>query len=278
MKKILCPTDFSKAATNAASYACLIAERTGAALTLLHVVHLPLLAKTETALSANEVLGEHHKHAADKLHALARHLEETHPQGTLQIDYLVKHALLVDAVQDLAREQGYDLVVMGSTGGGNTLEEILIGSHTEGVIEKVRCPVLTVPAKAVPAPFHRIVYASNYREEDSQALGEALAFADLFQAEVEVVHVSDADTGQPDSRASRFEQNLRQAFPGRQLAIHQVVHPDEVEGIKGYLTQKHADLLVIMKKRHGFFYNIFNQSFSEQLTYQSKLPLLIIHE
>ncbi|MGV3639311.1 MAG: universal stress protein [Adhaeribacter sp.] len=278
MKKILCPTDFSKAATNAASFAALIAERTGAALTLLHVVHLPLLAKTETALSANEVLGEHQKQAQDKLHALARYLEENHPQGTLQIDYLVKHALLVDAVHDLAKEQSYDLVVMGSTGGGNTLEEILIGSHTEGVIEKVKCPVLTVPAKAVPAPFHRIVYASSYRNEDSLALGETLAFADLFQAEVEVVHVSEAAEAQPDSRVSRFEENLRQAFPGRQLAIHQVVHPDEVEGMKAYLTQKHADLLVIMKKRHGFFYNIFNQSFSEQLTYQSKLPLLIIHE
>ncbi|MGV3503897.1 MAG: universal stress protein [Adhaeribacter sp.] len=278
MKKILCPTDFSKAATNAVSFAALIAERTGAALTLLHVVHLPLLAKTETALSANEVLGEHQKQATDKLLALRHHLEQTHATGSLQIECLVKHALLVDAVQDLARDQGYDLVVMGSTGGGNTLEEILIGSHTEGVIEKVKCPVLTVPAKAVPAPFHRLVFASNYRKEDVLALGQALDFAALFQAELEVVHVSDSAASEPDSRAERFEKELRQVFPGRQLAIHQVVHPDEVEGMKAYLTQKNADLLVIMKKRHGFFYSLFNQSFSEQLTYQSKLPLLIIHE
>lgn len=278
MKKILCPTDFSKTATNAVSFAALIAEKTGALLTLLHVVHLPLLANAETALSANEVLGEHKKQAGDKLLALVHHLEATHPQGSLQVNHLLKNDLLVDAVEQLAKEEGYDLIVMGSTGGGNTLEEILIGSHTEGVIENVQCPVLAIPDKAVPGPFHRIVYASNYRKEDTLALRETLDFAALFQAEVEVVHVSDTAASHPDSRELRFEQQLREALPGHQLAINHVVHPDEVEGMKGYLTQKNADLLVIMKKRHGFFHNIFNQSFSEQLTYQSKLPLLIIHE
>ena len=278
MKKILCPTDFSKAATNAVEFAALIAERTGAALTLLHVVHLPLLGNAETALAASEILGEHKRHAQDKLHALVRHLSEIHREHPLQINYLVKEALLVDAVEQLAKTEGYDLVVIGSTGGNNTLEEILIGSHTEGVIEHVKCPVLTVPHNAVPAPFHRIVYASNYQQEDALALAEALAFAQIFQAEVEIVHVSEEASDQADSRVARFEQNLRAALPQHHLAIHQVVHPNEVEGMKGYLTRKNADLLVIMKKRRGFFHHLFSQSFSEQLTYQSKLPMLVIHE
>jgi nucleotide-binding universal stress UspA family protein len=278
MKKILCPTDFSKAATHAADYAALIAERTGATLTLLHVVHLPLLGNAKTALSAGEVLGEQKRHASEKLHALVRHLSEKHRAGQLQVNYLVKESLLVDAVQHLVRAEAFDLVVIGSTGGGNTLEEILIGSHTEGVIEKVKCPVLTVPSQAVPAPFHRIVYASNYQQEDAAALREVLAFAALFKAEVEVVHVSSKDSGPDHTREARFIDSLRAAIPDHPLAVHQVVHPDEVVGMKDYLTKKNADLLVIMKKRHGFFHHLFSQSFSEQLTYQSKLPLLIIHE
>lgn len=278
MKKILCPTDFSKAATNAVEFAALIAERTGASLTLLHVVHLPLLDSAETALSAPEVMGIHKRHATEKLHALIRHVSEKHRQAHLQIDYLVKDALLVDAVEQLAKTEGYDLVVIGSTGGGNSLEEILIGSHTLGVIDKVKCAVLTVPTRAVPEPFHRIVYASNYQQEDALALREVLAFAGLFNAEVEVVHVSEKASDEENSREARFEQSLRAALPEYSLAIHQVVHPDEVEGMKGYLTNKNADLLAIMKKRHGFFYHLFTQSFSEQLTYQSKLPMLIIHE
>jgi nucleotide-binding universal stress UspA family protein len=278
IKKILCPTDFSKAATNAVEFAALIAERTGASLTLLHVMHLPLLDSAETALSAPEILGEQKRQATEKLHGVARHFSEKHRQAHLQINYLVKQALFVDAVEKMANTEGYDLVVLGSTGGGNTLEEILIGSHTEGVIEKVKCAVLTVPTKAVPAPFHRIVYASNYQQEDALALQEILPFAALFNAEVEIVHVSEKTSEKENTREARFEQSLRAALPEYPLTIHQVVHPDEVEGMKGYLTTKNADLLAIMKKRHGFFHHLFTLSFSEQLTYQSKLPMLIIHE
>lgn len=277
MEKILCPTDFSKAATNAVEFAALIAERTGAALTLLHVIHLPLLGTSETAMSAGEILEEHKRHATEKLQALIRYLSEKHPQP-LQINYLVKEALFLDAVERMVKKEGHDFVVIGSTGGSNTLEEIMIGSNTEGVIERVKCPVLTVPNKAVPAPFHRIVYASDYQPEDPPALREVLAFARLFNAQVEIVHVSEDASDEDNTKVARFEQNLRAALPEYNLAIHQVVHPDEVEGMKGYLTTSHADLLAIMKKRHGFFHNLFKQSFSEQLTYQSKLPMLIIHE
>lgn len=277
MKKILCPTDFSKAATNAVEFGALIATKTGGTLTLVHVIHLPMLDTTDTALAAGELMGEHHRHATDKLHALSRHLTEKY-KNQLQVNYLVQEALLNDAIEDLTQKQGYDLVVVGSTGGGNTLEEILIGSNTEAIIENVKCPVLSVPLKALIKPFQHIVYASNYQEEDTLALKETLAFAQLFNATVEIVHVSHESSSDSQSKTNQFRQRLQHALPGSDLNFHEVVHKDEVVGMKGYLTQKDADLLVIMKKRKGFFSHLFSQSFSEQLTYQSKLPMLVIHE
>ncbi|GEO02706.1 universal stress protein UspA [Adhaeribacter aerolatus] len=276
MKKIICPTDFSKAATNAVEFAAIIAGRVGASITLLHVLHLPILDTTETAMVASEVLSEQRRHAQEKLHALSHYLSEKHRAEHLQIDYLVKESLLGDEVKRLTETQGYDMVVIGSTGGGNTLEEILVGSNTAAVIERVKCPVLTVPLKALPAPFQRMVYASNYEKEDSFALQQVLQFAHLFGAKVEIVHVSAEASEQ--SKANRFRERLRQELPDFALEFHEVIHPDEVEGMKKYLAEKNADLLAILKKRRGFFHNLFSQSFSEQLTYQSKLPMLIIHE
>lgn len=277
MKKIICPTDFSKAATNAVEYAALIAGKTGASVTLVHTVHLPMLDTTETAMVAAETLGEQKKQAADKLHALCRYLIEKHHEKQIEINYLVKEAFLGDAILQLTASEGFDMVVIGSTGGGNTLEEILIGSNTESVIEKVKCPVLTVPLNAAPVPFKHLVYASDYHQEDIAALKEVLLFASLFEAKVEVVHVSKEESVSPESEANIYRQKLREALVGHDLSFQEVVHPNPVEGMKGYLTQTHGDLLVILKKRKGFFHNIFSQSFSEKLTYQSKLPMLIIH-
>ncbi|PIQ20809.1 MAG: universal stress protein UspA, partial [Cytophagales bacterium CG18_big_fil_WC_8_21_14_2_50_42_9] len=150
MNKIPCPTDFSRAASNAADYAALIAEKTGAAITILHVLHLPTLDTTETTLAAGEVMGNHKREAADKLNAMVRHLSQKHQHKQVPIDYQVKEALLTDTIQEMTQHQGYDFVVMGTTGGGNSLEEILMGSNTESVIQNVKCPVLAVPLKSTP--------------------------------------------------------------------------------------------------------------------------------
>lgn len=238
MKKILCTTDFSKAATNAVGYAALIAEKTGATLTLLHVLHLPMLDTTETALVAGEVLEEQKEQAINKMRALIHHLSQQYADKQLQVDYLVREDLLADAVQHLTKTAGYNLVVIGSTGGGNTLEEILIGSNTESVIENVKCPIITVPAKSAPADFKHIVYASDYHTEDIAALQKVLQFAQLFGAAVEIVHVSDKESSVADSKANQFRNKLRQALPDYQLEFHEVVHKDEVVGMKDYLTKK----------------------------------------
>jgi len=193
MNKILCPTDFSRAASNAADYAALIAEKTGVSLTILHVLHLPTLDTTETALAAGEVLGNLKREAADKLNAMVRHLSQKHQNRQVPIDYKVKEALLTDTIQEMTRHQGYDFVVMGTTGGGNSLEEILMGSNTESVIQNVKCPVLAVPLKSKPVNFEHIVYASNYEPEDAAALKLLFPLAQQFGAQVEVVHVCDTE-------------------------------------------------------------------------------------
>lgn len=277
MKKIICPTDFSKAATNAVEFAAIIAQKIGATITLLHVVHLPMLDTTETAMVAAEVLGEQRRHAKEKLHALCHYLSEKY-QNQIKVNYLVRESLLGDELKTLTETEGFDFVVMGSTGGGNTLEEILVGSNTAAVIDRVSCPVLTVPLKAHPAPFQHIVFASNYEKEDVMALKQILPFAQLFNAQLEIVHVTDEASDNNAARLERYRQDLSQALPGQELVFREVQHPDEVEGMKAYLTEKNADLLAILKKRRGFFYSLFNQSFSEQLTYQSKLPMLVVHE
>jgi len=278
MNKIICPTDFSKAATNAAEFATIIAQQAGASITLLHVVHLPMLDTTETAIVASEVLSDQRRQATDKLHGLSHHLSQKYPQGNVQINYLVKDSFLVDEIKHLTEKEGYDMVVLGSTGGGNTLEEILIGSNTAAVIDGVKCPVLTIPLKAQPTAFQHIVFASNYEKEDVDALRQVLKFARFFNAQLEIVHVSHDHSDSAHAKANQYREQLTQNLSNSALNFQEVIHKDEVEGMKGYLTEKNADLLAIMKKRRGFFHNLFSQSFSEQLTYQSKLPLLIIHE
>ncbi|AMM50015.1 universal stress protein UspA [Rufibacter sp. DG15C] len=277
MKKILCPVDFSKPSTKAAEYAVQIAQRTQSSLTLLHVLHLPMLDTTETAMVASQMLDEQRRHAADKLHSLALHLQTMPNAGAMQIDFRVQEAFLADAIERLTKEENYDFVVMGTTGGGNTLEEILIGSNTESVMSQVKCPVLAIPANASFPDIHRIVYASDYQPEDGKALRQVISVASLFQAEVEVVHVSEEANEASSQKGRAFMEGLKTELDNYPVHFTEIVHKHEDEGLKNYLSTTNSNMLAILKKRRSFFKNIFSTSLAEKMTYQTKLPLLVLH-
>jgi nucleotide-binding universal stress UspA family protein len=278
MKKILCPTDFSKTATRAMEYAAFLASGTGGTLTLLHVTHLPLAETAETAMVATEVMGEMHRDATDKLASACKFLTDKFGSSNWTCDYEVKAAFLADSVHHLVTHEGYDLVVIGSTGGSNTLEEILIGSNTLSVIENTTCPVLSIPTNAPVPKIQKIAYASDLQDADTIALEQVLNFATVTGATVEVVHIDEKTDEESQQKAKEFGSKIEEMFASRNVHFSEVIHPDEEVGLKDYLTKTNTNLLVILKKHRGFFSSLFHKSLTEKLTYHSKFPMLVLDE
>ncbi|MBK0403958.1 universal stress protein [Adhaeribacter sp. BT258] len=278
MRKILCPTDFSKTSTRAMEYAAFLASQANAQLTLLHVTHLPLAETAETALVATEVVGEMNRDATDKLASACNYLKEQYGGSGWDCDYEVKTAFLADAVRNYVVHEGYDLVVVGSTGGGNTLEEILIGSNTLAIIEDVYCPVLSIPTNARKPRIQKIAYASDLQNADTQALKQVLELAALTGAHVEVVHIDKKTDTEGQQKAAEFGRKIEEMFAAQNVHFSAIIHPDEEVGLKDYLTKTNTDLLVILKRHRSFFSNLFHSSLTEKLTYHSKFPMLVLDE
>lgn len=280
MKKILCPTDFSETAAKALEYAALLAQRAQAQLTLVHVVHLPIVDTSETALVASELLGEQMRDAGERLKHLCQQVEikyGANREGGFTCDYLLKEALLTDLAAHLTKEEGYDLVVMGTTGGGNRLEELLIGSNAETVIEEVKCPVLAIPIKASVSAIEKIVYASDYMPDDREALQQVAELARLCQATVDIVHVVKESTQESKAKADHFWQQIRQNLSEVPLRFQEVVSRHRDEGIKNYYREVNGSMIAILRKEKGFLQDLFSQSLAEKLTYQAEVPLLVLH-
>ncbi|RIJ42615.1 universal stress protein [Pontibacter oryzae] len=280
MKKILCPTDFSATSGKAVEYAVYMAQHAGAHLTLIHVVHLPIVDTSETALVASELLGEQMRSAAEKLKSMVMLLEQKHGanrDGGFTCDYLLKEALLTDITDHLTAQEGYDMVVMGTTGCDNTVEELLIGSNTEAVIEEVKCPVLSVPKTAPDPKMEHIIYASDYSPEDRNALKEVVELGSYFSAKIDVVHVV-KDGREPDGEdAEHFWNELRELFPNVPLSVQEVLSKHRDEGLKQFYREAGGNILAIVRKEKGFLRSLFSQSLAERMTYQAEVPLLVLH-
>lgn len=147
MKIILVPVDLSDVTERVVDQARRLAQVMGARVTLLHVapaepefVGFDPGPPSVRAAEAQHLATEHRK-----TQALKGRLEDAGLQATA----LVVQGYPVEKIVQEAERLAAGLIVMGSHGHG-ALHHLLVGSVTEGVLRKARCPVVVVPAR-VPA-------------------------------------------------------------------------------------------------------------------------------
>jgi len=140
-KRICCPIDFSDASRAAMEVAADLAQRFGAALTLLHAYPVPGYTFPDGSVVASpRMLQELADQAAKHVGEWKRQAEEL-GAPTVNAETLVGEP--ASEILAHARDRGIDLLVLG-THGRTGLEHALMGSTAERVVRRARCPVLTV--------------------------------------------------------------------------------------------------------------------------------------
>jgi nucleotide-binding universal stress UspA family protein len=137
-KKILCPIDFSDTSRAAMLQALEIAKRENAQVLLLHVLETPLMASHGELLTPPEMFAGRPEEAQTKLMAWKTDAESIAP-GRVITEML--GGAPGNEIPRVAREGGFDLVVMG-THGRRGLRRLALGSVAEVVARTAPCPVL----------------------------------------------------------------------------------------------------------------------------------------
>jgi len=134
--RILCPVDFSDTAVHAFRYACALAEKFGAELTVVHVIEVtPVFAGLEGMPQLNLY--------AEAEQAAQRQLQELTQGASAKPKTEILRGGTYKSILAYAEEHGSDLIVMG-THGRSGLEYAFFGSVTERVMRRAPCPVLIV--------------------------------------------------------------------------------------------------------------------------------------
>ncbi|HID02948.1 MAG TPA: universal stress protein [Desulfobacterales bacterium] len=155
--KILYATDLSETAKKAARYALSLAHEYGAELTVVNVI--PDLVEEMSAGMGYDLAGhfgqdklnsfyeeglaESKAAMIERVHSVLSEAGEDLDNCTVQPKVEVKVGHPVKNIVDMAKDGGYDLVVLG-THGHSMLDELLLGSVARGVVKKCPMPVLTV--------------------------------------------------------------------------------------------------------------------------------------
>ena len=158
--RILVPTDFNPASDAALACAKDIADRFGARLSLLHVVTDP----KATGFWTPEVYVPATSEARERFLREARE----RLQNALSPEERSRFSVTIEArigavaghIEDFAREQKIDLIVMG-THGRRGLAHLFLGSVAEQMVRGAPCPVLTTHAEAHTKAASETMAAAN---------------------------------------------------------------------------------------------------------------------
>lgn len=279
MKKILCPTDFSEASLNAIEFASRIAEKMNAHLTLLTIYNqdtAKLLAKGEKADTYEgwkEVAEAHLKRICSEIK------DTCGPKGLKSCSYLLSESGDITAtIKNAEKAERAELIVMG-TEGAKDVTESYVGSSTYQVVQEADCPVLCIPKNATYQHFHKIVYATDYQEEDKLVVQKLANLCSLYQAQLLILHVSSEDALVEKATYNDYQEQLRNFVASVPVRFVNHVHEGDVSrSLEHYMSTEKAQLMAILKQDRNFLEKMFHTSLSKKLSNFTDYPLLIFKE
>ncbi len=272
--KILCPTDFSECSLNAIEYATKLGEKYHADLVLFHVLNREDYEK----LSPQDISGKHQMDfVMEKLKNLQEAvLGEGISNGLKTCSTVVKEGSIVKQTLDFAAEIDADLLVVG-TEGVNDFRENMIGSRASRLVEKSDRDILVVPRKVYFRAPRKLVYASDYLEEDKVAIQKIVEVARFFDSEIDLVHVSSTNKALDKSLHMTMIEEIKPFVKYDKVNYVLKSYKDEVAlGLENYLQTAKGDILVTLSEKKSFFDQIFSKNLSKKMTYFINKPLWVI--
>ena len=144
---ILCPTDLKERSDKAVKKAVQIAHQFGSKITLLNI-HEEFMNKKEREMlrvSVDKMKEKYKRIAIDSKEEMKTVIHKLHADD-IEIDYLLHSGKPENAIVEVAKQLGTDLIVIGTDGRDNVMD-FVVGTITEHVVNAAPCPVLVVHYK-----------------------------------------------------------------------------------------------------------------------------------
>ncbi len=154
-------------------------------------------------------------------------------------------------------------------------------SFVKEMMRNIRCPVWVVPENTQYQGLHRIVYATDYHEEDLRTMKRLIRLTLPFSPEIEALHITDSVDFDEKVKKAGFQKMLETRTGYRQISLTTLMEHNGhnmTELINSYASRTKTDLIVVLKENKNFLERIFRPSHSEKMVEESEKPILVFHE
>lgn len=273
MKKIIVPVDFSKHSEYALKTAAKIARKYNADILVLHM--LEMSESTLNSAGGNQYLKTVFflKLAKQKFE---KFLEKSYLRG-LNIIPIVKHFKVFSEVNDVAKKENADLIIMGSHGASG-FKEFFIGSNTERVVRNADIPVLVVKNDIVNINFEQVLFATNFDKDNIKSYLKAARLFQYFESELTLIYINLPN--EQFKSSVEIEKKIADfliAADGHLKRFNNVAYHADYsveQGVLNYANKIGADLIAIPTHGRKGIMHFITGSVGEDLANHSVLPVI----
>lgn len=284
MKKILVPTDFSASSKNATNYAMHLAKQMKVNLKLCNAVMLPLDVPMAAHVAAPIVSFETLEYEVEQeLKRCVKRLMERdefesapdsfHPM----VEYAVGVGSVAEVTTNFAASHSIGLTVMGMSGAGG-LSKLLLGSSSRAMVEATETPLLLVPDETKFVGLHKIVFATDLSKTDIDLIRVLAGFARVFNAEILIVHISEAlpeDNLYQTNKVNVFLNEVTNKVNYHKIYYQHVLDSKVEKGLDWLAEYGQIQLLVVVHRKHSVLHKLFKGSYTQRLKKRVNIPLMV---
>ena len=260
MINIIIPLDFSETSFNAAHYAAnMYKGRADVTLILYHYYSH----------------GEDIEQAREYLASLQQELSAFGSVVEIQIESGEK---FIDSLAAYAHVKTAYMVVMGLTG-RTPLGQRFSGSNTLLMSEKEVCPILIIPEGVTFNGIGNALITSELKYIDETPC--LLTVKRLLQDFKPALHILNVDSKHYISLTEEFraeKDKMAELMAEFNPEFYFMDLYDFHESVDVFATDNDIDLIIIAPKYHDFFGKLFKTLHTKKLIYQTKVPVLAVHE
>ncbi len=276
MKNILLLTDFSSNSKNALDYALNLFKGGKYHFFILNVQRTSNYTTGElwSATPSSSVYDSIIKKPKDKLAKMVAKYEKDFTNEAYTFDVICDYDTFISAVNQTVKIKNIELIVMG-TNGATGAKEVVFGSNTIGVIRNIDRPVLVIPQKYKFRRPKRILFAT---ENDELFIEKSLSpltyILSKFNAELEILMIENAKTVEQNRDK---KEKIDKFYKGTKHNFYTITDIAADIAIGSFVQINNIDLVAKIINKESFLKRLLSKSSMSELTYKTKVPLLIMH-
>lgn len=273
MKKIIVPIDFSEHSEYALEAAVKLAKPNNSEILALHMLEM-----SDSVLNSTD--SEQNQKAIFFLRLAEKRFNEFLDKPYLKnanVTPIVKHFKVFSEVNDVAKENNADLIIMGSQGTSG-LTEIFVGSNTERVVRHSEIPVLVLKNRYNKDIFNDVVYASDFSIESLDVYKRMTNLYKNLKANLHLVYVN-----MPSDKfrsSNEMEQIVSDFFMQAEGSLEKLKEVNFIsdytveKGVLNFANKIGADLIAVATHGRTGIAHFFEGSISEDIANHSILPVM----